>query len=207
MNTVFWVLRLVILAAFAAGLHYSLPSRDIVYILGTEVAQVQRQVTDAQGNRVNQGHDVRYIKAAYPDGSPRVYRNEDTDWSFPWYLKFDSANLDTRAATMTTVPPAEPVWVVVTHYGWRVPIMSWFPNAITMRLATGPNESLFPWFNIVFVSVLCLMLLILRRFVLILIRRHVDPVISAIDRGMDDTADAITAEARGWRAFARRLLG
>lgn len=199
MGYVLWTLRIVLLLAVGATLHYSLPSRDVVYLLGTEVAQVQVTERDANGNEVTRGRDVRYIKAAYPDGSPRVYRNEDTDWSFPWYLKFDSANLDTLISSMVTTPPQDPIWVVVTHYGWRVPVLSWFPNAIAVRPATGPDEPLTPWFNIVLVGALALGYLVLRRLVMMAFRAHVDPVISG-------TADAMGRSARGWRAWAGRVF-
>ena len=62
----------------------------------------------------------------------RVYRNEETDWGFPWYFKFDSGNLQAEAQSLVSSAEA-PKWVLVTHYGWRIPMLSMFPNVVELK--------------------------------------------------------------------------
>ena len=69
--------------------------------------------------------------AAFPDGDKIEYRNEDTDWGFPFYFKFDSARLANEAANLKSTE-ASPQWVIVRHYGWRIPWLSMFPNALSV---------------------------------------------------------------------------
>ena len=42
---------------------------------------------------------------------------------------------------------------LITHYGWRIPMFSWFPNAVEVR-RVEPGYSPIPWFNIVFLVIL-----------------------------------------------------
>lgn len=176
-----WTLILLVVAVIAAFLDYVLPSRDIVRIVGTEVRLETQTRKASDGSTQLFQDDVYFIKTVEPDGSPRVYRNEDNNW----YLKFDSANLDTQASNLVSTEEA-PRWVVVTHYGWRIPFLSMYPNAISMRLAEGPDEQLFPWLNIVIIGALVIGLLVLWRIFAILRRRHVDPLVAEVDRRFED---------------------
>ena len=190
----------------AAILHYSLPSRDVVRIVGTDVVRKDVKRRDADGNRMTVTRDVRLINAIWPGGGERVYRNEDTGWGWPPYFKFDTADLAAEATDM--VSSAEtPIWVVVRHYGWRIPMISMFPNALSIRPASGPEESLQPWFNIVFVTLLVLTVLIVRRVLILLFRRHVDPVIEEIDREFDERAGAVGRRYRRARRWFKQRLG
>lgn len=190
----------------AGFLHYSLPSRDVVRIVGTDVVRNDVERRDAQGNAVTLTRDVRFIYAKWPDGGDRVYRNEDTGWGWPPYLKFDTANLAAEATDRVSTSEA-PDWVVVKHYGWRIPLFSMFPNALSIRGATGPDEPLRPWFNVIFVSLLVLGALIARRLAIILFRRHVDPVIDDIDREFDERAGAVAGRYRRMRRWVRQRTG
>lgn len=176
-----WTLILLVLAVIAAFFHYVLPSRDIVRVVGTEVRLETEARTAPDGTEQLVQDDVYFIKTVEPDGSPSVYRNEDN----AWYLKFDSANLDTQASNLVSTEAA-PRWVVVTHYGWRIPFFSMYPNAISMRLAEGPDEQLFPWLNIVLIVLLVLAILVLWRVFAILRRRHVDPLVAEVDRRFEN---------------------
>lgn len=158
MTTALWTLRALIVLAIATALHWSLPSRDIVRILGTEVVRMR---TGGDGADAPATRDVRHINAVTPEGDVRVYRNEDTGWGWPPYLKFDSANLAAKAANAASTED-NPRWMIVTHYGWRVTLMSWFPNAIEITPAKGPDQRLIPWFNIVVVTLLAALLLLVR---------------------------------------------
>lgn len=161
MTYVKWTLLILVLAVIAAFLHYVLPSRDIVRIVDTEVRleEQSRDVPDG-GTQVYQD-DVFYISSVDPDGEVHVYRNEDNFWYFKW----DSSNLQAEAANLISTEN-EPRWVVVRHYGWRVPFFSMYPNAVSMRPAEGPDETLIPWFNVILLVALVLAVLVLRRVVL-----------------------------------------
>ena len=199
MRYVKWILLAIIVVTMSAFFHYYLPQRDVVRIVATEVVRTDVPAKDANGDPIILNRDVRYINAAWPDGSPSVYANEDTGWGFPFYFKFDTANLAAEAdSAISTVD--NPKWVVVRHYGWRVPIMSWFPNAVSMRAASGPDESLFPWFNVIFLGSFVIGLLVLYRILSIFRRRHVDPVVEAIDDEIDETAG-------WWRRQWKRVAG
>jgi hypothetical protein len=127
--------------------HWSLPHQQIVRIVDTEIARETVTVNEETG--AERTIDVRYINAMSPGGHARVFRNVDTGWSWPPYFKFDSADLSAEASDHES-DAEEPRWVVVTAYGWRLPIFSVFPNALSLREAAGPNDgSVFPWFNLV----------------------------------------------------------
>jgi len=190
----------------AAFLHYSLPQRDIVRIVEIDVVRQDVETTDAQGNPVTRTRDVRFIYAKTPDRDDRVYRNEDTGWGWPPYFKFDTADLAAQAADMVSTVE-KPKWVVVRHYGWRIPLFSMFPNAVSMRAAEGPDEELFPWFNVVLVGLLVLILLIVRRLVGLFFRTHVDPAVEAIEREYDEQVGAVRRTFRRSRRWVRHHLG
>jgi hypothetical protein len=194
------------LLLIAVFLHYSLPSRDVVRIVGTDVVRQDVQRSDAEGNLVAVTRDVRYIQAKWPGGGDRVYRNEDTGWGWPPYFKFDTADLAAQATDLVSTAAA-PDWVVVRHYGWRIPVLSMFPNALSIRPASGPDESPWPWFNIVFITLLVLGVLIVRRVLMILFRRHVDPVIEQIDREIDERTGAVAGRYRRARRWFRQRFG
>lgn len=199
----FWV---VAFAALAAFLHYSLPQRDIVRIVGTDVVRQDVQREDEQGNLVTLTRDVRFIYAKSPDGDDRVYRNEDTGWGWPPYFKFDTADLAAQATDLVS-SSEDPKWVVVRHYGWRIPLFSMFPNATSIRPAEGPDEELFPWFNVVLVTLLVLAVLIVWRLLVLAFETHVDPVVEEIEMEYDERVGAIRKRLRRTRRWFRHHLG
>lgn len=207
--TLRWFVRGVWLAAFlalAGFLHYSLPQRDVVRIVGTDVVRQDVQTTDAQGNQVTATRDVRFIYAKTPDGGDRVYRNEDTGWGWPPYLKFDTADLAAQATDLVSTSE-NPEWLVVRHYGWRIPMLSMFPNAVSMRPATGPDEEMFPWFNLALAGLLVLIVLAVWRLVSLVFRAHVDPAVAAIEREYDEQVGMVRRSLRRSRRWVRRHLG
>ncbi len=191
-----WSVIIIVIAVFAAFFHYSLPQRDIARIVDTDVTRMDIG-SDANGNALTR--DVRFIYAKFPDDGAMEYRNEDTGWSWPLFFKFDSANLANEAADAKSTSE-NPRWVVIRHYGWRIPWLDMFPNAISIRPADGPQESLIPWFNIIFLVILITGVLVIRRILIILRKRHVDPVIEGIDREFDESAS-------WWRRQWRRFFG
>nr|MCU0856192.1 DUF1523 family protein [Paracoccaceae bacterium] len=82
-----WILIALALLVVGALLHYWLPQRDIVRITGTyterqDLADWTRifwaQPDDQSTGLINR--DVQFIQGVKADGSPIVYRNEDTGW-------------------------------------------------------------------------------------------------------------------------------
>lgn len=191
MKKIKWTLGLLVLALIGAALHYALPSRDIVRIVGTEVRLKSETRTESDGSTRILQNDIYFIKTVLPNGKPRVFRNEDNGW----YFKFDSSNLDTRASNLIS-SEADPRWVVVRHYGWRIPVFSMYQNAISIRPAEGPDERLFPWLNIILIAGILVGILIIWRIFTILVRRNRDPVVAEIHRR--------EAANDGWWARRRR---
>lgn len=194
MGYIKWGLIALVVLVIAAFFHYALPQRDVARVVGTDVVRMNAGETP-DGQALTR--DVRFIYAKLADGGEMEYRNEDTGWGFPWYFKFDTANLANRAEDAKSTE-ADPRWVVIRHYGWRIP---WwgeglFPNATSIRAADGPDERLFPWFNIIFFVTLITLILVIRRILIILRQRHVDPVVEAIDSEFEDTV-----------SWWRKLLG
>lgn len=196
------------LALTAAGfLHYTLPQRDIVRIVNTEVRRVDFggnamfwAGADAATDGTRTNRDVRFVETIRENGRPIVYRNEDTGWGWPPYFKLDSSNLQAEARDLISSRDA-PIWVAVRHYGWRNEILSIFPNAVSVRQVEGPDTRLVPWTNIVILvalaSVLALLWGVWRQFR----RRRVDPLIDdageAWDR-VDARLDAGRRRTRRW---------
>lgn len=195
-----WGIGLILIGLITVFLNYSLPDREVVRIVGTEVVRID--VERPNGEIVVQ--DQRQINAQTPNGRPSVYRNEDTDWGWPPYLKFDSADLQAEAQSNASQSDS---WVVVQHYGWRIPLLSMFPNVISISPAEGRDQTFIPWFNIILVSFLILTVLIVRRVFVLMFDRHVSPVISDIDTEIEETSDAISKRYSGFMGWIRRATG
>jgi len=167
MRKIVWTLFAIVFLGLAAFVHWSLPARDIVRLLGTDVVRQQVVETNEQGQEVTRSRDVRFINAVSPAGAPRVYRNEDTGWGWPPYFKHDTADLAARAQDSISGED-DPRWMVVTSYGWRLQWFSKFPNVVSIRPAEGPDQTIIPWVNIVvwvlFLAVVGYLALRLRRF-------------------------------------------
>ncbi len=191
------IVKLVLVVILLMGLDYVLPDREIVRIVGTEVVRKETST--------GQPRDVRFVNAQYPDGSPRVYRNEDA----PWYLKFDSGNLQARAQAYAKADP--PKWVVVRHYGWRIPILSMYPNAISLKEVPSPDVRVLPWERIVLAVLLVVLYFLARRWWRRFRTRRVDPVLEEIEEALDDLdarSDRLTDRARAaWHRLWRWLFG
>ncbi len=130
-----------------AFLHYNLPRTDVVQITGTDVKRVDRK-DPSEGTRTR---DVRYLSTVTRDRKVRIFRNEDTGWGWPPYLKFDSADLAGHAQLMIQDP--EKPWVRVRYYGWRINVFTLFPNAVSLKLVDKDYTHI-PIFNIVFLTLL-----------------------------------------------------
>jgi hypothetical protein len=207
------VLRIVLFLIVGLFLHYVMPQQDVARVTSTEIIRTDfstfNRMFYAQadsGNVENTTRDLRLINAqrfpTYFFGLIRgdetrtmVYRNEDTGWIYPPYFKFDSSDLQAEADDMSS-SSADPEWVVITHYGWRVRWATIFPNAVSIRPAPGPDYRPFPWVNLVILAVLILGLLFIRAMWMQFRERTLDPL---ADKAGDqlDHVNADLAERRG----------
>ncbi len=202
-NRVKWAFRGLVALIVVLFLHYTLPQHDVV-----RITDVYTRIIHVGTNRIfysapdvgtqpGDKRDVLFISALRPNGKVIVYRNEDTGWIWPPYFKYDSSNLQARAAQFkSTSKPYQ--WVVITHYGWRIPLITIFPNVVGIRPVDSPDVRIIPWFNIIFLTFLGLLYLWLRRKWRQFRRQRIDPALESID----DSAGAASAHARGlWVRF------
>jgi hypothetical protein len=161
-----WLVVLVALGIGALSLYYVLPRQDVVMITGVEVKRMDADgVINAENPADGPTRDVYFINTEHPDTkNVVVYRNEDTGWGFPWYFKFDSADIQAKAQGYSR--DAQQL-ALIRYYGWRITILSMFPNVTEIETTTSRDEP-FPIFNTVFFAVLTLIVVT----VIIVIRRR-----------------------------------
>ncbi len=184
-------------------LDYALPSRQTV-----RISDAYNRLTDIGGNAIfyaspdtgtvqnAQGQrDVRFINAVRANGKPYVYRNEDTGWIWPPYFKYDSSNLQAEATDFKS-DVANPRWVSVTSYGWRISWLSIYPNAISMRPVAGPDVKPFNWPAQIILAVLGAILFLIWRMWNQFRERTIDPAVRSADEALD-RLDASATQAQG----------
>ena len=199
-------------------LDYALPSRQTV-----RISDAYNRLTDIGANAVfyaspdtgtvqnAQGQrDVRFINATRPNGKPYVYRNEDTGWIWPPYFKYDSSNLHAQATDLKSTA-ADPRWVNVTSYGWRISWLSIYPNAISVRPVAGPDDRPFNWPAQLILALIGAFLFLIWRMWNQFRERTIDPAVRSADEAwdrLDARADAardhIASEASEAQGRVRR---
>ena len=206
-------LRIMLFLVVGLVLHYALPQHDVVRVVNTYQERQDlndwtrvfwARPDDQSATLINR--DVQFIQTVKmrtmlfgfiqrDSTEVMVYRNEDTGWSWPFYFKFDTANLQTEADDLVSTSE-QPEWAVVTHYGWRNEYFSAFPNAIAIRPVAGPNVTIIPWFNIIFFVALIASILFIRAMWMQFRERTLDPI---ADKAGDrlDHVNADLAERRG----------
>ncbi|WP_341211194.1 DUF1523 family protein [uncultured Limimaricola sp.] len=212
MRWISWIFWGVVLALFAALLHYNLPKREIVRITGVEIKLERIDPNSVFWAAPDTGtpvdgpveRDVRFIDTVRTDGKVMVFRNEDTGGGWPPYFKFDSANLQAEARNLVS-SSADPQWVAMRYYGWRLPLLSVYPNALSAKPVAGPDVRLIPWFNIVVLVLLAALIwgvgVRLNRWT----RAHVSPWLDRGDRRVEIWNDAIRRK-RAARAERKKML-
>ncbi|HMQ41919.1 MAG TPA: DUF1523 family protein [Paracoccus sp. (in: a-proteobacteria)] len=181
-------------------LDYALPSKNTVRVTNTYnrlteigsnrmfyAAEDTGTVQNAQGQR-----DIRFIETVRPNGKVHVYRNEDTGWIWPPYFKYDSSNLQAEATDFRS-DANNPQWVSVTSYGWRIPMFSIYPNAISMHRVDGPTVAPLNWPAMLILGVMGVLLALLWRMWNQFRERTIDPAakrVSEAVESVDSTADA-----------------
>lgn len=145
-------LKVLFAVAIFAFLDYALPSRQTVRVTNTynkitEVGSNAMFYASENTGTVERGagmRDIWFIDTVLPNGKVRVFRNEDTGLVWPPYFKYDSSNLHAQATG--AISPAEaPQWYSLTSYGWRSTLLSIYPNAISLKLVSGPDERPLNW--------------------------------------------------------------
>ena len=204
-----WGFRITLLLIVAGFLHYTLPQHDIVRVTNTynrltTVGEnwIFYSAPDTGTAESTTTRDIRFIEAVFPDETVIVYRNEDTGWIWPPYFKYDSSNLQAEA-TNSKSSKAAPEWVSVTHYGWRFPFISIYPNAVGIKSVAGPDASIVPWVNIVVLTLLAMGLFMLRRMWMQFRERAIDPVVA----GAGEAWDSVDANADAARDRAKGVFG
>ena len=147
---------LVLMAAYVTFCAWTLPSKEMIRVTGTETRRSEIVERAEEGGV--RARDVRYIMAEAEDGSPRMYRNEDTGWGWPPYFKFDSGNLAARAQSLATNP--ERPLVAASYYGFRIPMFSAFPNMLEIQMSETGERPL-PWLTIFVVLVHLVLIVVL----------------------------------------------
>ena len=209
-TTVKWTFRVLVVVFIAAFLHYELPQHDIVRVtntfnrlttVGTENAWAYASPDTGTAESVTT-RDIRFIETVTADGSVIVYRNEDTGWVWPPYFKYDSSNLQAEAGNLKSTAEA-PKWVSVTHYGWRFPFLSIYPNAVSVGEVAGPDVRIIPYASIIILIVLAFLLFMARRMWLQFVERMVDPALAEVEEA-GDRAKGFFGRIAAWFATWRK---
>ena len=205
-----------------AFLDYSLPSKNTVRITNTYNRLTYISPTnsifyasDDTGTVENQQgqRDIRFIDTVRPNGKVFVYRNEDTGWIWPPYFKYDSSNLHAEATNLQSTA-ANPQWVSITAYGWRLPWLTIYPNAISIDTVAGPNDSPRNWGATIICAVLLMFLLLIWRMWAQFRQRTIDPAVASVDKAWDDVEaradaarDRVVSEASEAKGRVNGWLG
>ncbi len=175
-------------------LHYSLPQNDVVRINHTYEKRIDFGRTglfwardSGEGGHVQSNRDVFFIESFDAQDRPIVFRNEDTGWGWPFYFKFDTSNLQAEASNLRSAKLSAKVqWVKIRHYGWRNTLLSIYPNAVSLKPVSGPDETSFPWFNTVFLTLLGLAFWTIRVRWLRFYARRLSPIFDAVEERFSD---------------------
>ena len=133
------VIAFLVYAGSVAFLVYFLPYHEVLRIVGTDtrrpIGSTKSDVSTHMEFFIN-AEDVETQK-------PRVFHNEDTRWGFPWYFKFNSAELQAVAQSLAN----ERGTALITYYGMRIKILSIVPNLTNIKRAAPDEVPPIPWFN------------------------------------------------------------
>ena len=224
MKYIKWTFIAALVLIVGGFLNYTLPRHDIVRIVESEVRRVEVGATSIfwgsaePVNATSGNREVKFISAIRENGSPMVYRNEDTGWGWPPYFKLNSSDVQARAADLTSTAE-NPQWIDVNRYGWRNQFFSIYPNAVRLTPVSGPDVSIIPWFNIVFLTLFGGLILFLWRVWSRFRKRRIEPILDDVGEalGLDDedapaqTAaepQAVRSDSRGpWQWVREMVMG
>lgn len=202
-----WTLWAVVILVVGAFLHYELPRHDVVRITNTynRLTTIGSNAIfyssgDSGSGEASDTRDIRFIEAVRPNGKVIVYRNEDTGWVWPPYFKYNSANVQAEATNYKS-DEANPKWVMITRYGWRVPFISIYPNVVGVSAVSGPDAKVFPWVNVIILGFLAFCLFWVRRMWLQFRERTLDPAVAEVGDNWEQAAgqaELAGKRAKGW---------
>lgn len=138
MKKISFGLLAVIALLTALWLDFYLPEKSVTTITGVEVKRVDKDGPISKTNPADSPTtDVYYIYTAHDDSQVRVFRNEDTGWHWPYYFKFNSADVQARAKTLEF----DKKLARITSYGWRITMLSHFPNVVKVEPVDSADVS------------------------------------------------------------------
>ncbi|SQI41284.1 Protein of uncharacterised function (DUF1523) [Leminorella richardii] len=137
------------LVCFAIGTgllcSYYLPSSHIVKITGSEVKRVDNDgPISAENPADGPTRDVYYIYTIDENKKIVVYSNEDTGWSFPWYFKFNSADIQAQAQAANDAGQV----TRIVYYGWRFNMLNLFKNIVSVKQVESYESSTFSFYTV-----------------------------------------------------------
>ena len=152
------VIFIVLLHSFLAlVVDYSFPHYANVQITGGDVKRMDKDgIIDAKNPADGPTRDVYFIYTKDSNNSNKVmaYRNEDTAWGFPFYFKFNSADVQAKAQGFANSDKN----LTVKYYGYRISMLQEFRNVISLK-ESGTDTS-WPVASYVFYFILFISLII-----------------------------------------------
>lgn len=145
--------------------NFVMPSYKALNIVGTEVKRMGNDgFINKEGVANGSVRDVYFIYTKFA-GTKKViaFRNEDTRWGFPFYMKFNSTDLQAKATAFAK----EKVLVQIKYYGWQIPIFDEFFNVISIEEIKDVSELSNPVFSYIFYILIAIYFV----FCIIFIRR------------------------------------
>lgn len=145
-------LMLAVALVVGATLHFFLPKHAVVVVNGVEVKRMDSQgIVNSNNPAEGPTRDVYFINTGEPDNpiDVSVFRNADTGFGFPWYFKFNSADVQAKAQQLSK----EDDLALIQYYGWRIRLISTFPNIVSIEKTNSTAEP-FPFFNVFFLLIL-----------------------------------------------------
>ncbi|WP_181370904.1 DUF1523 family protein [Helicobacter pylori] len=128
-NVVLFILTAIFLVLMLL-VSYCMPHYSVAVISGVEVKRMNENENTPNNKEVKTlARDVYFVQTYDPEDkkSVTVYRNEDTRFSFPFYFKFNSADISALAQSLVNQQ------VEVQYYGWRINLFNMFPNVIFLK--------------------------------------------------------------------------
>ncbi|MBE3605807.1 DUF1523 family protein [Campylobacter sp. RM13119] len=132
----------------AVAVNYAFPHYDDALITGGEVKRMDKDGLVSTANPADGPTRDVYFVYTQEANSTKVmpYRNEDTRWGFPFYFKFNSADVQAVAQSFA----GEQKLVQVKFYGWRIALLDEFRNIISIREIKDVSELSNPIMTYVF---------------------------------------------------------
>ncbi|MGL5949259.1 MAG: DUF1523 family protein [Aeromonas sp.] len=136
-------IALALLALLSAlWLDFYLPEHTRASITGVEVKRTDKDGPISKKNPADgPTSDVYYIYTERAGEKIRVFRNEDTLWGWPFYFKFNSADVQAKAKAMEF----DKREAIITSYGWRLNMVSLFPNVTHVATAEAGDSTWSFW--------------------------------------------------------------